>query len=86
MTLQTNVLTDIERQLAVLPPDALKLVADFVAMLSIQYSPPVQPARPAHASLSDEPYIGMWADRADMENSADYVRRLRQSEWLDAPC
>jgi hypothetical protein len=81
MTAQTEILTDIEHQLAVLPPEALKLVADFVGLVSKQYAFPVRPAKPIRLSLRDEPFIGMWADRVDMEDSTAYVRKLRTNEW-----
>jgi hypothetical protein len=81
MTAQTEILTDIERQLAALPPEALKLVAEFVGLVSKQYTFPIKPAKPSRSSLRDEPFIGMWADRVDMEDSTAYVRQLRKNEW-----
>ena len=81
MTAQTEILTDIDRQLATLPPEALRLVAEFVGVISRQYTVPVKPAQPARVNLRDEPFIGMWADRVDMVDSTAYVRKLRQEEW-----
>jgi len=81
MTAQTEILTDIERQLATLPPDALKLVAEFVGLVSKQYAFPVKPAKTLRSRLREEPFIGMWADRVDMEDSTAYVRQLRKNEW-----
>ena len=31
--------------------------------------------------LADEPFIGMWRDRADMEDSGAWVRAMREREW-----
>ena len=31
--------------------------------------------------LADEPFIGMWCDRKDMQDSSAWVRRVRGSEW-----
>jgi hypothetical protein len=31
--------------------------------------------------LSEEPAIGMWKDRQDMQNSTAWVRQLREREW-----
>ena len=31
--------------------------------------------------LSDEPFVGMWRDRPDMDDSSAWVRRLREQEW-----
>ena len=33
--------------------------------------------------LREDPAIGMWADREDMQDSAAWVRKLRQGEWPD---
>jgi len=81
MTAQRDVFADIERKLAVLPPDALKVVADFVGMISSQYAVLTKPAPSPRAHLRDEPFISMWVDRADMVDSVEYVRRLRREEW-----
>ena len=34
-------------------------------------------------SLREDPAVGMWTDREDMQDSAAWVRKLRQSEWPD---
>ena len=34
-------------------------------------------------SLREDPAVGMWAEREDMQDSAAWVRKLRQSEWPD---
>lgn len=31
--------------------------------------------------LADEPFIGMWCDRKDMQDRSAWVRRVRGSEW-----
>ena len=33
------------------------------------------------ANLQDEPFVGMWKEREDMEDSSEWVRQLRQQEW-----
>ena len=79
MTAKTDILSQIETNLSVLPPEALQLVADLVGVLSKQYvTPPKRGKRP----LNEEPFVGMWADRADMTDSTAYVRKLRQEEWM----
>jgi hypothetical protein len=32
-------------------------------------------------NLQDEPFVGMWKDREDMEDSSHWVRQVRQQEW-----
>lgn len=33
------------------------------------------------SNLEDEPFVGMWKDREDMEDSSQWVRQTRQQEW-----
>jgi hypothetical protein len=39
--------------------------------------------RLAKVPLREDPAIGMWEDRRDMQDSAAWVRQLRQHEWPD---
>jgi hypothetical protein len=39
--------------------------------------------RLAKVPLREDPAIGMWADREDMQDSAAWVRKLRQGGWPD---
>jgi hypothetical protein len=32
-------------------------------------------------TISGEPFIGMWRDRADMADSVEWVRSLRRRQW-----
>lgn len=32
-------------------------------------------------ALENEPFVGMWQDREDLEDSSQWVRQLRQQEW-----
>ena len=71
----------IVREIASLPPEAQKEVFDFVAFLKVRY-PPQQPVRKTkRTKLADEPFIGMWRDREDMQDSTAWVRGLRRREW-----
>ena len=69
------------RQYAALPSDAQRQVMDFIAFLATRYR--VAPAaKQAHPSdLSDEPIVGMWADRDDLADSSAWVRIVREREW-----
>ena len=33
------------------------------------------------SNIQDEPFVGMWKDREDMEDSSQWVDRVRQQEW-----
>ena len=39
------------------------------------------PTEIEQSNLEDEPFVGMWKDREDMEDSSQWVRQLRQKEW-----
>lgn len=43
----------------------------------------VPAAGPAQKSIRDNPAIGMWADRDDMKNPAEYVHTLRRGRYRD---
>jgi len=64
-----------------LPPEVQRQVMDFVVFLKTRYST-VQPIeRTKQTALTDEPFIGMWQDREDIQDSAAWVRDLRRREW-----
>ena len=72
---------NIVREIASLSPEAQKQVIDFIAFLKARY-PTTQPVRKTRRTkLADEPFIGMWRDREDMQDSTAWVRSLRQREW-----
>lgn len=31
--------------------------------------------------LSNEPFVGMWSDRSEMDDSVQWVRNMRNQEW-----
>ena len=41
-----------------------------------------QPSEHISLPLQDESFIGMWKNREDMQDSSQWVRRIRQQEWL----
>ncbi len=64
-----------------LPPDAQREVADFIAFLKQRYQQAVPEVEPAQQDLQEEPFIGIWKDREDMQDSTQWVRSHRQQEW-----
>lgn len=32
-------------------------------------------------NLDNQPFVGMWKDREDMQDSTHWVRNLRQQQW-----
>ncbi|MBT9098717.1 DUF2281 domain-containing protein [Methylovulum psychrotolerans] len=67
----TQLINDIEQ----LPPEAQHQIEDFIAFIKMRY-------QPEKNSLSDDGFVGMWSDRADMQDSTEWVRNNRQSEWV----
>ncbi len=65
------------REWAALPPQAQQQVADFIAFLRLRYGPSSQ-ERPK-LDLKDEPFVGMWRDREEMQDSSAWVRAQRTS-------
>lgn len=67
-------------EFSTLPRDAQYQVIEFMTFLHSRYTP--EKARNTEKpNLSAEPFVGMWRDREDMQDSRAYVRELRQKEW-----
>lgn len=41
---------------------------------------PVRARKPT-PTIANEPFVGMWSDRRDMADSAEWVRSLRRRQW-----
>lgn len=71
--------------LSSLPEQARQEVTDFYQFLKKKYR--VQAARRGKKkemtiqALSDDSFVGIWKDRADMKDAAGWVREQRQSAW-----
>ncbi len=66
----TQLVNDIEQ----LPLEAQHQIEDFIAFIKMRY-------QSAKSKLSDEGFVGMWSDRAEMQDSTEWVKHNRQSEW-----
>ena len=65
-----------------LPRDAKRQVEDFIAFLLERSSSSKRGSSKAELpSIEDEPFIGMWKDRSELEDSSSWVRDLRSNEW-----
>ena len=68
---------DMTKPLDTLSDDELRaLIAEAQAILRM---------RARKTPISEDPAIGMWADREDMQDSAAWEREVRQREWRDVP-
>jgi hypothetical protein len=72
------------REFTALPPEAQRQVADFIAFLRTRHEQFRSGKRPNQINLADEPFIGMWRDREDMQDSRAWIRDIREREWVKA--
>lgn len=66
---------------AALPDEAQRQIADFLVFLRQKYQSAASEPLPKSEDLASEPFVGMWGDNLNLENSTDWVRRVRQAEW-----
>lgn len=71
---------DIWQQFITLPPNAQALVADFIAFLKQRYQQPQSTEQQEQQDWRDEPFIGIWQDRENLQDSTQWVRATRSSE------
>ena len=69
------------RQYAALPSDAQRQVVDFITFLATRYPTTQSGKQPHMRNLSDESFVGMWADRDDLTDSSTWVHTMREREW-----
>jgi mRNA-degrading endonuclease RelE of RelBE toxin-antitoxin system len=63
-----------------LPPEAKKQAQDFVDFLYERYVKD-ESKKSAKKSISESSFFGMWKDREDMQDSTEWVRKVRKSQW-----
>lgn len=71
----------IAQEIASLPPEAQRQVIDLVAFMKMCYPTWQIIKGTEHTQLADEPFVGMWREREDMQDSTAWVRDLRRREW-----
>lgn len=76
--LTSNAIMD---ELASLPAEARREVVDFIAFLRQRHGRARNRAHDKQPSLQNDPFLGIWADRADMKDSLGWVRETREREW-----
>ncbi len=64
-----------------LPVDAQRQVTELIANLRQRYLQQQPKKKLKKLDLREEPFIGIWKDREDMQDSSAWVRNLRESEW-----
>jgi hypothetical protein len=74
---------EILREILSLPPEGQRQVADFIARLRERYRRSQSIESPESSDLDKDSFIGMWQDRDDLQDSGDWVRKVRESEWVN---
>ena len=64
-----------------LPQFAQNEVIDFIAFMQLRYGKISKQSNENLPDIENEQFIGMWRNRHDMDDSRDWVRNLRQTEW-----
>jgi len=70
-------ITELKSDIENLPEEAQLLLIDFLEILKKRYTKPFQTQK----KLEDEPFIGMWKGREEMNNSSQWVREVRKQQW-----
>ena len=63
-----------------LPPKGQRQVTSFINLLHRRYQD-AQPKKLLQKNTARERFIGIWADRADLKESVQWIRKTRQQEW-----
>jgi Protein of unknown function (DUF2281) len=67
----------LREDIATLPNDAQQLVLDFVSFLKQRYQAS-STANHQPLNLENEPFVGMWSDRSEMQDSTAWVKQIRR--------
>jgi len=70
---------NISKEITKLPPEGQKEVFDFVVFLRNRFCKEAE--IPGQGSMIDEPFVGMWEDRNEMQDSVAWVRERRKDQW-----
>ena len=71
-------------QFNTLPPTAQQQVIDFMAFLQTRYELATEKVIKPRSKLANEAFIGMWQDREDIQDSGEWIRHIRATEWGDS--
>ena len=63
-----------------LPIEAQRQALNFIAFLQQTYAPAIKPQK-TEIDWVNDPFIGMWQERQDMDDSTTWVRNIRENEW-----
>lgn len=64
-----------------LPAEAKREVLDFVEFLLTRHRGSKAQKKTKNRRLLDESFVGMWKNRKDLQDSTEWVRKVRGEEW-----
>ena len=87
LAMKTSEMTNhaIADELASLPAEARREFVDFIVFLRQRHGRARSrtPDKPPY--LQGDPFLGIWADRTDMQDSVGWIRETREREWERLP-
>lgn len=67
-----------------LPLEAQRQVLAFIDFLQNKYEIRSKSKPSKEYKLKDEKFIGLWQERKDLEDSAKWLKKLRENEWKES--
>lgn len=64
-----------------MPTEAKVKIEQFISRIREQYTAKTPKPRKKLRPLTEEPFFGMWADREDMSDPVEWVRKIRREQW-----
>lgn len=64
-----------------LPPAAQQQVVEFIAFLKTRSSRSEEKKQSKQVTLANEPFIGIWKGRENLNDSGTWLRNIRRTEW-----
>jgi len=62
-----------------LPEEAQNKVIDYLEFIQEKYQ--VSSGQSQYLNLEAEPFVGMWENRLDTQNSSEWVHEIRRQQW-----
>lgn len=72
---------DMLREFTELPPEEKRVVADLISFLRNRYLTAKEVPASNLTDIVTDSAVGMWRDREEMKESAEWVRKARKDEW-----
>ena len=71
------------KDISILPLKAQREVVDFIDFLKTRYVTESKDQKKALSAtpIEDEIFIGMWHNRKDLEDSSEWVKKIRTNDW-----